>query len=84
MVDRVYTGRQRVVQYPFNDLWVENPFDSNVRIKNRGAGYKPLPKFIVYDQEKEEEYIGMFQSSSDIILPRSLNYRKYRTIVEQP
>jgi hypothetical protein len=75
-VERTKITKRFVTSYPFNDLYVENPFSSDVRIKNKRAGYKPVKEYIVYNIEKEED--------CQMILPRNTCYTRYRTIVEQP
>lgn len=84
MAGRTQVTRRFVTSYPFNDLYVENPFSSDVKIKDKRAGYKPVKEYIVYNIEKDEDCQMVFQTSCDLILPRNTCYMRYRTIVEQP
>jgi hypothetical protein len=84
MVDRISYILDRNTVLPVNNWWVENPFSSNVVIKNRRAGYLPQQTFNVITPVIQKECPMMFQTSPDIILPRNLCYAKYKTIINQP
>ena len=84
MVDRVKYILDQNTLLPVNNFWVENPFSSDVNIKNRKSGYLPLNTFKTVDVVRERTCPMLFQTSPDIVLPKNLCYAKYKTIITQP
>lgn len=84
MVDTVNPILYQTSNFPFDDWWVEDPFSSEVQIKNKTAGYKPIQSYKVLAITKERECPSTYQTACDIIVPRNLCYRKNREIIHQP
>ena len=63
---------------------VRDPFSSEVIIQNRPAGYRPLQYVSIEVEEDDDEQILQFQSACDVVLPKSLKYRKTREFATQP
>lgn len=63
---------------------VRDPFSTEVIIQNKPAGYRPLQYVSIEVEEDDEDDVPQFQSACDVILPKSLKYRKTREYVTQP
>jgi len=70
--------------FPYRDHYTGNPLSTELFIKNRPSGYRPIIPIRVVTITKEKECTNVFQSPCDTIVPRNMCYRKHRTITLQP